>query len=307
MMSTNNDEESSSDEVCDSCGIEYHLDDKIPSYSPRSDDVKLKWCWCNAVKYCSGECLENHWPQHLKLCKQRMADDLFEQPDDSHLGDCPICCLPLPLDAGKSTLMDCCCKVICKGCYYTHKKREREAGRDERCTFCREPEPKSKVAADKNVMNRIKKNDPVAMREMGVRRYCEGVYDTAFEYLSMSAGLGDAMAHYCLSIMYGNAEGVEKDKNKEYYHSVQAAMRGHPTARHNLGIMASNIGRYDSAAKHYIIAANLGLKESLKPIKELYADGHASKEDYADALRAYQAATDATKSQQREEAERSRG
>ena len=23
---------------------------------------------------------------------------LFKQPESSHLGDCPICCLPLPLD-----------------------------------------------------------------------------------------------------------------------------------------------------------------------------------------------------------------
>jgi len=25
-------------------------------------------------------------------------DKLFTQPDGTHLGECPICCLPLPLD-----------------------------------------------------------------------------------------------------------------------------------------------------------------------------------------------------------------
>jgi hypothetical protein len=38
-------------------------------------------------------------------------------------------------------------------------------------------------------------------------------------------------------------------------------------------------------------------------LKKLYSDGHASKEDYAGALRAYQAAVDATKSAEREKGE----
>jgi hypothetical protein len=38
-------------------------------------------------------------------------------------------------------------------------------------------------------------------------------------------------------------------------------------------------------------------------LRKLYADGHASKDDYADALRAYQAAVNATKSAEREVAE----
>ena len=54
--------------------------------------------------------------------------------------------------------------------------------------------------------------------------------------------------------------------------------------------------------KHFIIAANLGLEASLDTLRRLYAIGKVSKEDYAAALRAYQAAVDATKSQQREEA-----
>ena len=62
-------------------------------------------------------------------------------------------------------------------------------------------------------------------------------------------------------------------------------------------------GRFERARKHFVIAANLGFHDSLKDIKELYTHGHASKEDDADALRAYQAAVDATKSSGRERAE----
>ena len=48
--------------------------------------------------------------------------------------------------------------------------------------------------------------------------------------------------------------------------------------------------------------ANIGYDGSLKWLKELYVDGKASKEDYAGALRAYQAAVNAAKSREREEA-----
>jgi hypothetical protein len=38
----------------------------------------------------------------------------------------------------------------------------------------------------------------------------------------------------------------------------------------------------------------------MQQLKECYVDGHVSKEDFAAALRAHQAAVDATKSPQRE-------
>src|SRR6056300_2076408 len=81
------------------------------------DDVKLKKCACLLVKYCSVECQKNHRSQHKKACKKRMAemrdDKLFTQPDESHLGECPICCLPNPLDRHKSSIFDCCSQRIC--------------------------------------------------------------------------------------------------------------------------------------------------------------------------------------------------
>ena len=55
------------------------------------------------------------------------------------------------------------------------------------------------------------------------------------------------------------------------------------------------------AAKHFIIAAKLGLDDSLTNLKNLYKDGFVSNEDFSAALRGHQAAIAATKSPQREE------
>jgi len=116
--------------------------------------------------------------------------------------------------------------------------------------------------------------------------------------------LGDAGAHYNLSVFYHKGEGgVEKDAEKEVYHLEEAAIGGHPDARHYLGIEEGRNGNFERAVKHFIIAANLGHHDSLKWLKRLYAEGHARKEDYANALRACQAAVEAAKSAERDEAD----
>ena len=55
--------------------------------------------------------------------------------------------------------------------------------------------------------------------------------------------------------------------------------------------------------KHWIIAANLGNDMSMEILKKGFKKGMVSKEDFAAALRAHQAAVDATKSPQREKGE----
>jgi TPR repeat protein len=155
-------------------------------------------------------------------------------------------------------------------------------------------------------MKRIKQNDPAAMCQMGEMRRNEGDYESALEYLTKAAELGDTRAHYGLLCLYWKGEGVGKDMKKAIYHTEEAAIGGHPVARHNLGCEEKSNGRFERAKKHFIIAANLGMHESLQQLRKLYAKGHASKEDYADALRAYQAAVVAAKSKEREEGEEAR-
>jgi hypothetical protein len=297
FMMMSRDDEKSSVEVCACCGV------------AAIDDIKLEFCddGCDLVKYCSNDCQGNHRPQHEEECKKRVDEirdkDLFTQPDSSHWGECPICCLPLSLRPGKSTLNTCCCKIICEGCNYANKKREYEQGLKHRCVYCRELLPESKEEHDKNMMERIKKNDPVAMTAMGKTHHQKGDYGNAFENYTMAAELGDVDAHFLLGAMYFEGLGVEKDEKKWVYHCEQASNGGHPAARAVLAAHEMKNGRFERAAKHYIIAANLGHDNSLQEVKALFVKGIVSKEEYAAALRAHQAAVDATKSAEREKAE----
>jgi tetratricopeptide (TPR) repeat protein len=289
--------EASEDEVCACCGI------------AGIDVVKLKICGggCDLVKYCSIKCQTNHREQHEKECTERKAElhdkKIFTQPDSSHMGDCPLCCLPLSLDVRKSTMMTCCSKTICDGCNYANKNREIEAGLEHRCAFCREPLPESEEEADKNVMNRIKKNDPAAMTHMGKKHDREGDYGKALEYLTKAAELGDVSGKFCFGTLYYNGQGVEKDEKKGIRHLEEAAIDGHPQARGILAGYELENGRYERAARHFIINSNLGCDFSLQQVKDLFVEGIVSKEEYASALRGYQAAVDAAKSAEREAAE----
>ena len=104
------------------------------------------------------------------------------------------------------------------------------------CPFCRKPTPTPPTAEkfDKQTMKRIAANDPVAMREKGIRQYEKEDYRSAFEYYAEAAELGDANAQYGLARLYQFGEGVEKDEGKVIYYLEEAAIGGHPSARHRL-------------------------------------------------------------------------
>ena len=272
------------------------------------DDIQLRTCTaCKSVRYCGVTCQRNHRPKHKKSCKKRAAElrdeILFKQPESTHLGDCPICCLPLLMGHEKSSLYTCCSKHICKGCTHANQLRQHRENMQLTCPFCRHIVPNTPEATNL-IMNRVAANDPVAMTQMGFVHFEKGDYDGAFKNFTNAAELGNVDAHYNLSIMYMKGQGVEKDEKKEIYHLEEAAIAGHPMARHYLGCHEGRNGRIDRAVKHWIIAANLGWDGSIQRLEGCYKDGHVSKEDFAAALRAHHAAIAATKSPQREAAEK---
>ena len=64
-------------------------------------------------------------------------------------------------------------------------------------------------------------------------------------------------------------------------------------------MVAGNINR---AIKHYMIAVRRGSGDSLKQIKYLFSNGHATKDDYTKALQSYQEYLAEVKSVQRDKA-----
>ncbi len=294
-MSVSTDQLEAVDSCCASCGI------------TEIDEIKLKKCNdCDLVSYCSDTCKEDHRPQHEAKCKDRAAElrdeILYRQPESAHLGDCPICFLPLEPDCNKYAMYTCCSKYICNGCRYANEIRQRREKIEQTCPFCRYPTPASQEEANLIMMKRAEANDPAALREVGKVFYLNGNNDNALKYCSKAAELGSANAHCHLSYMYRDGEGVEKDEAKEIYHLEQAAIRGHPDARFQLAWKEGSCGRMKGSVKHWIIGANLGHNSSILALKMCYQDGDMRKEDFAAALRAHQAAVDAMKSPQREAA-----
>lgn len=146
--------------VCASCG--------------EGKNKELKKCGaCELVRYCGIECQRNHRPKHKKECKKRAAELkeelLFKQPESSHLGDCPICLLPIPLyteqDSVRFTMYQCCSTLVCDGCAHANILREKEARLTASCPFCRQKLSTKKSEIDLQSMKRVKANDPLTLHD----------------------------------------------------------------------------------------------------------------------------------------------
>ena len=284
-------------EVCANCGKE------------ANGVVKLKNCTaCRLVKYCGVDCQKAHRKEHKNACKKRAAElkdqKLYSEGHERPFEDfCPICTLPiaLPMESN-SGFMVCCSKKVCTGCGLAAKKR----GMLDTCPFCRTSSEDTLKSPLSMLKKRMKAKDPEAFRFFASTHYF-GTYGSekdvtrAIELWTEGAKLGSLEATRMLGGMYMRGEGVAKDEAKAIEHWEVAAMRGNVESRHNLGIYESNKGNNERAVRHLMISAKMGYKESLDTIKEMFADGHALKQQYAEALAGYQVAVEETKSPDRDE------
>jgi hypothetical protein len=279
--------------VCDNCGI------------AEGDEIKVleERTVCHSARYCGDK--SRITQEECRKRKDEIHDKkLFTQPDETHLGECPICFLPMPLDPQKSFFRTCCSEIICQGCLYANAKSNiHDKAKAGSCPFCREPWPKKKGEFRKRLMKRVKANDPAALCHMGGKCYTEGDLDGGFEYMTKAAELGNADAHHNLGFMYYEGEGVEKDEEKAIYHFEKAAIGGHPDARNNLACIERKNGNMERSVKHFIIAANLGNETSMKQLWTHYSEGNITKEDLEATLRTHKTAIDEMKSPQRDAAE----
>jgi len=273
-------------------------------------DINLKSCnACMMVKYCSRDCQIAHRPQHKNECKKKAKElhdeKLFKQPPPRE--DCPICMIRLPTLATGSVYMDCCGKIICRGCAHAFQSRatKKEHGF---CPFCRTPPIKSgSEETIKRFKKRMELNDSQAIHKLGCV-YRDGMYGIpqdsakALELWHRAAELGRAGSYHNIGHAYRIGYGVEINEKKAANNNELAAMAGSMESRNSLGLLEGNAGNFDRALKHFMIAVRDGALDSLEKVKHLYEIGYATKDDYAKALRSYQEYLGEIKSNQRDKA-----
>ena len=261
---------------------------------------------CKAVKYCNLSCKKKHRSKHKKQCERHVAElhdeQLFKRPPQKE--DCPICFLPLPSLPTGTRYKDCCGKTICSGCIYAVQMRKTCEGF---CPFCRVPRPNTNKEIIKMHKKRAEAGDSTAIYGLG-RFYYNGQYglqqsySKALELWHQAAELGYAAAFHSIGIAYHFGEGVERDNEKTKHYVELAAMGGVVTARHFLGVIEYQVGNQERALKHWLIAAGDGHNESVDKIRKMYMNRKATKDDYTNALIAYQECINEIKSEQREKA-----
>ena len=240
----------------------------------------------------------------MKRAAELHEEALFKEPPPPH-GDCPICFLRLPtMNSGKS-YMTCCGKMICSGC--RHAPVYDNQGNiivEKKCPFCRTPETTSNKEIFERVKQRVEVGDAYAFYMMGdyFDRGKYGLpqdYSKAIEFWRKAGKYG----YNNIGIVYDHGEGVERDKKMAKHYYELAAMEGCVVARHNLGVVSEeNAGNYDIASKHLMIAVRGGDTLSVKTIQRMYKEGHATKDEYTNALRSHQAYLNEIKSDQRDKA-----
>ncbi|EJK44854.1 hypothetical protein THAOC_36574, partial [Thalassiosira oceanica] len=178
---------------------------------------------------------------------------------------CPICFDLIEFPVGKhSKITICCMKRVCDGCIFAARRRGLRG-----CPFCRTPFPADDASKLAMVQRRVEKRDADAIAHLG-NKYFYGELGLAkdvpraIELWTEAAELGSVIAHHDLGLVHYNGKGAEEDKPKGIRHWHDAAMKGH----------------------------------------HMFKDGHANKEQYAEALLGYRDAVEEMKSPQREEAKR---
>jgi len=201
----------------------------------------------------------------------------------------------------------CCGKIICGGCAYAPVYDNEGNVVADTCHFCRTPKSATDKENLKRMKQRVEAGDAMAIHMMGCF-YSDGRYDfpqdntKALESWHRAGELGYAASYFFIAYSYDNGKRVEVDKKKARYYYELAAMGGDTNARFIIGCKEADAGNMDRAMKHFMIALSNGNSDSLGTTRKMFTNGHATKDDYTKALRAYQSYLDEIKSDQRDEA-----
>ena len=227
-------------------------------------------------------------------------DELFKQPPPNE--DCPICLIPLPLFSDSPIArryQSCCGQTICGGCMWPVASPRIASGAPVPCPSCNTLNSEDEKEIVKGLIKRAEVKDVDAMALLG-SKYNEGSIvpqsiHKAIEIWEEAAELGGIRACYTLGEIYkpGSAKGVDdtgidKDWKKAFQYHARAAKGGHDLARYALGVLENYHGSKIKAMKHFLIGTASGNDDALTIVKQGFADGRVTKENFADALRAYE-------------------
>jgi len=228
----------------------------------------------------------------FKQIKEQINDvDLFKllPPRD----DCPICLSQLPYLSSSKVYMSCCGKVVCNLC-----DRELRKENPTFCLLCKTPMPNSNEEIVKRYVERsMLDDDQLATNSLGCF-YQSGTfglpqnYAMSFRLYHWARTMGSAEAYCNIADFYDRGLGVKRDYEKAWHYYELAAMGGNLVARYNLGTSEMLVGNTERALKHFVIAVRSDCVDSLNKVKIMYREGYATKEDYINALRYYQAYDD---------------
>ncbi|KAL7553068.1 hypothetical protein ACHAWF_016314, partial [Thalassiosira exigua] len=224
--------------------------------------------------------------------------EIFQPPPE--IPECPLCFITLPYDVGKRAHMNCCETTICFGCLSNLAKFKRDAS----CPFCRKPiNEKLNIG---NLERRVASGDASATEHLGTL-YLDGdevAWDEqkGLELNHRAADLGSAQACDYLSHLYFVGDcGLEKNDAIGRYYLEQAARKGHTESQHRLAYIMLQEGNGVQARKHFLSSAKAGHEDSLKAVRDMTRVGATSKDEYLDALRAFQEVREREKSRGRKE------
>lgn len=123
----------------------------------------------------------------------------------------------------------------------------------------------------------------------------------AGELFLKSGQFGSPDGYRNIGNLYKDGDLPRDDKKAKYYYEL-ASIKGNCDARYELADMEIKAGNVSRGWKHHLIAAKSGYDLALGRLKDGYTKGHITKDEYAEAMRAYKESVDEMNSDERIEA-----
>ena len=209
------------------------------------------------------------------LEEERKGADLFAPlpPTD----DCAICLVPLSRVAANSKYWACCGKLICAGCDGRMEEKGKKLA--SACPNCREPNSNDLNDYYRQVEARASKNDLIALKTLGAY-FAGGLNGFPKDDLkaldcwirAVELGSPETCAQIAMSYSSGRG-GVNKDMERKELFFTVGALRGSIFARHEIGISEYESGNFEIGIRHWKIAAEAGMQQSIDMLKKIYNSG----------------------------------